>query len=615
MLTLIDSAKVNSAGQYISVDGRPLASGRGIARDITKMYKNHFRSANSNDKESAAVNDLFLCLQIQCPPGSYDVNIEPAKDDVLFEDPQQILCLAKELFCNVYGDSIESVESKKSSDKGKEKAAYNDGFELLMARKSPPPAAQLHSTNDNQRPPSIIPPEIERPFSNGSRSSLSTVRPRDNHSQGSSKANRDLEALNPWSMTMLNTPSRSPANARAGPSTVPVLTNTAQREPIRAGFHDQTSPVSSSSSAAPSPSVSNAISNSASISPTDSRHSPLVEQNTQTSPTPSVQSDLRRQRERDRERYGNGALDTWFQRITQPSLHQNEEAGPESEAEPSLTQLAQERFGSPDQTPCESLDDTAEIFTQNSIENTQTTSAPSQPLTQDLGSLKEPNRLPQISNRRQELPILERWSAVLHQSETEESPGLEQALDFEHRKKEATFKRREEMRNCLGPSSSAKSPHHSRYMLARAALNNNGDQSHTSAAPEMPPKSALNPLDPRAYLMRQNDQQGSSGDDKTRRVRTSKLPLEKVPEDQNLYDVCLMLPLHAGVLSNTMRENMKHDLYTQCGTEAEAFSASYPGSVLDLWKDRLSYLISKNYETESCPDFDFSAIQHLHGSD
>ena len=115
--------------------------------------------------------------------------------------------------------------------------------------------------------------------------------------------------------------------------------------------------------------------------------------------------------------------------------------------------------------------------------------------------------------------------------------------------------------------------------------------------------------------MRQNDQQGSSGDDKTRRVRTSKLPLEKVPEDQNLYDVCLMLPLHAGVLSNTMRENMKHDLYTQCGTEAEAFSASYPGSVLDLWKDRLSDLISKNYETESCPEFDFSAIHHLHGSD
>lgn len=409
-------------------------------------------------------------------------------------------------------------------------------------------------------------------------------------------------------MTRLNTPFRTTVKAKAGPSTVPILMNTADREPVRTRYDNQTS-TASTSSAVPSPSASNAISSSNSTSPTDSRPSPLVEQPSQTSPTPSNQSDLRRQRERDRERYGNGALDTWFQRITQPSLNQNEEAAPESEAEPSLTQLAQDRFGSPDQTPCSFLDDTRDIFTQNSIDDTQATPAPSQPL------IKEPDRPPQITNRRQELPVLERWSARLHQSETQQNPDLEQALDFEHRKREATLKRREEMRSCIAPSSSAKSPHHSRYMSARAALNNNVDQSQSSVASETPPKSALNPYDPRAYLIRQKDQPESSSDGKTRRVQTSKLPLEKVPEDQNLYDVCLMLPLHDTVLSNTVSENMKHDLYTQCGTEAEAFSASYPESVLDLWKYRLSDLILKNYETGSCPDFDFSAIDHLQESD
>lgn len=555
-------------------------------------------------------------MQIQCPPGSYDVNIEPAKDDVLFEDPQQILSLVKELFRDIYGDPVEPVENKKSSDKGKEKTTYNDGFELLMARKSPPPSAtQLHNTKDSPKSSSIIPPEIfEKPFSNGSRSSLSKARPRDNYSQGSPTTDRDLEALNPWSMTKLNTPFRTPVKAKAGPSTVPILMNTADREPVRTRYDNQTS-ITSTSSAAPSPSASNAISSSISTSSTDSRPSPLVEQPSQVSPTPSTQSDLRRQRDRDRERYGNGALDTLFQRITQPSLHQNDEAGPEGETEPSLTQLAQERFGSPDQTSCSSLDDTGEIFTQNSIDDTQTTPAPSQPLPQDLESLKEPDQPPQITNRRQELPVLEKWSARLHRSEIQQNPDLEQALDFEHRKREAILKRREEMRSCIAPSSSAKSPHHRRYMSARAALSNTADQSQISVASEMPPKSALNPYDARAYLIRQNDQQGSSSDGKARRIQTSKLPLEKVPEDQNLYDICLMLPLHDTVLSNTVSENMKHDLYTQCGTEAEAFSASYPESVLDLWKYRLSDLIVKNYETGSCPDFDFSAIHHLQESD
>lgn len=608
MLTLIDSAKVSNAGQYISVDGRPLASGRGIARDITKMYKNHFRSANSNDKVSTPISDPFLCLQIQCPPGSYDVNIEPAKDDVLFEDPQQTLSLVKELFCSMYGDSFERVDSKKPSDKGKEKTTFNDGFELLMARKSPAPSSTA-------QPPSIIPPEIfEGPFSNKSRNTLSKAKPKDNYSQDSPTAEQDLEALNPWSMTKLKTPFRTPMKARAGPNTVPILMHTAQGEPNITKPHNQISTESSRSSAAPSPSVSNAIPNSASTSPTDSRHSPLVAQPSQASPTPSAQSDLRRQRECDRERYGNGALDTWFQRITQPNLYQDDEAGPGSEAEPSWTQLAQERFGSPDPTPCDSLDDTGEIFTQNSIEDTQATPAPSQPLNRELGP-PEAGRPREITNRRQEMPVLERWSASLHQLETDENPDLEQALDFEHRKREAMLKRREETRNNILPSSSAKSPHHSRYISARAALNNNGDQSQDAISSELPPRSTLNPLDPRAYFMRQSDQHVSSSDGKARRAQTSKLPLEKIPEDQNLYDVCLLLPLHDGLLSNTMSENMKCDLYTQCGTEAEAFSAPYPENVFDLWRYRLSGLIAKNYDTESCPDFDFSAIHDLHESD
>lgn len=52
-----------------------------------------------------AVSDPFLCLHITCPPGSYDVNVEPGKDDVLFENASIILSAAEDLFKEVYGAS------------------------------------------------------------------------------------------------------------------------------------------------------------------------------------------------------------------------------------------------------------------------------------------------------------------------------------------------------------------------------------------------------------------------------------------------------------------------------------------------------------------------------
>jgi hypothetical protein len=35
--------------------------------------------------------DSFIGLNICCPPGTYEVNVEPSKDNVLFKDEQHIL--------------------------------------------------------------------------------------------------------------------------------------------------------------------------------------------------------------------------------------------------------------------------------------------------------------------------------------------------------------------------------------------------------------------------------------------------------------------------------------------------------------------------------------------
>ena len=68
-----------------------------------KLYKYYLKSLNT-ETATANVIDPFLCLNIACPPGTYDVNVEPAKDDVLFAKPDLILQLAKEHFTRFYGE-------------------------------------------------------------------------------------------------------------------------------------------------------------------------------------------------------------------------------------------------------------------------------------------------------------------------------------------------------------------------------------------------------------------------------------------------------------------------------------------------------------------------------
>ncbi|KAI0203959.1 hypothetical protein F4808DRAFT_394006 [Astrocystis sublimbata] len=83
---------------YLSVDGRPINAGRGIAKRLLSIYMEHLKSSTLlND-----VSDCFIRLDITCPPGSYDANIEPSKDNVLFSDEQVVLEAFRHLCNGVY---------------------------------------------------------------------------------------------------------------------------------------------------------------------------------------------------------------------------------------------------------------------------------------------------------------------------------------------------------------------------------------------------------------------------------------------------------------------------------------------------------------------------------
>lgn len=97
-----DASKIVNHGTFISVDHRPVSAVRGTFKQICKVYREKLKSSSLS---FADVKDPFLFLEISCPPGSYDANLEPAKDDLLFEDSTIVVETAKKLFASFYDTS------------------------------------------------------------------------------------------------------------------------------------------------------------------------------------------------------------------------------------------------------------------------------------------------------------------------------------------------------------------------------------------------------------------------------------------------------------------------------------------------------------------------------
>lgn len=94
-----DRERISAAGQFVSVDARPVSAARGTLKEIVALFKNRLSTASP---QLGSVRDPFLCMNIACPPGSYDPNIEPAKDDVMFDDPEAVKAAVGRLLDSFY---------------------------------------------------------------------------------------------------------------------------------------------------------------------------------------------------------------------------------------------------------------------------------------------------------------------------------------------------------------------------------------------------------------------------------------------------------------------------------------------------------------------------------
>ncbi|PLB50771.1 hypothetical protein P170DRAFT_381822 [Aspergillus steynii IBT 23096] len=596
-----DLTKINNSGQYLSIDGRPISTTRGIGQDIAKLYKSYIRTAAFRQETSATTTDPFLYLQIWCPDASYDVNIEPAKDDVLFENPHEVFALVEDLLHFTYG---EKESNEKQATKGKQPARNNGSFDLLLARRD----NESVSREKNDFRPAIAtdthrlvqPTPIARESSDSETNFSTNIQ-----TPGVSK-----EGLNPWSLTSFNAPTQRRNGVSSngnGPRITKYIPGRGFREWSQSSR--ETNRRGSATSILPSPSASSPESSCRSAvespSQTGSFHVPRISAS-RTPNQPGLQ----------KERNGSGdnteMLDRWIGRSTESSPSQTTVG----EARvPSLAQLARRRF---EQSPLNERSTSPVVSTAGPSGRTRDGSISSDVRLGDRGATDWEEMRNQ--QERDESLTPEGWSTGLQQLSQSNGSALEDALDFERRKKEAIQKRREQFKN---QPKNTNSPHLSRYLAARAALtsqpevpdpsedadnirSNNGAETQTLPHSAKP---ALGPFDPRAYLMRRRSSslQRASGS-KVRRINTAKLPLETIPNGEEMHDVGLKQPIDMACLSGEFKNLLTTDLYTQSGCEYEAFSGSdYPE--LEAWTHRLRSLITKRFNAEgSDVQFDFTSL-------
>lgn len=142
----IDISVISNTGQYLSVDSRPVSSAKGTLKQVVKLYKLYLKSLNIKTAATTLV-EPFLCLNIACPSGTYDVNVEPAKDDILFANPQFILQLVEEHFKNFYGELSTTITNTTTPESTSRKPD-----ELMLNRKSSPNKNLLYGVPPPARP-------------------------------------------------------------------------------------------------------------------------------------------------------------------------------------------------------------------------------------------------------------------------------------------------------------------------------------------------------------------------------------------------------------------------------------------------------------------------------
>lgn len=145
-------SKIAHQGAFVSIDARPVSSSRGTTNQIITGYKDRLRKSNSS---FAGVKDPFFCLNIKCPPDSYDPNIEPAKDDVIFNNSDIVIGVVDKLLKAYYPEAVQELQQAEPSKSARQQ--YGALPEQLLSRvESPTMVHENAPTSPIEEPPTNL---------------------------------------------------------------------------------------------------------------------------------------------------------------------------------------------------------------------------------------------------------------------------------------------------------------------------------------------------------------------------------------------------------------------------------------------------------------------------
>jgi DNA mismatch repair protein MutL len=576
-----DFSKIKGS-QFAAVDSRPISCARGIMKKIISSYKTYIRYSAAESCSDASKSP-FICLNIICPIGSYDPNIEPSKDDILFENEDHLICAAEKLFKAVYGDcaSTTNVLFQPSQKEGKE-------FDLLLARRKETgqigiPSLQLQcipETMDENRD-IMYPKERPSPQSDKQRrgfdavsgtarvsgqdfncagllSSPSTMEEIDVMNDDSVELESPLasrEILNPWVIAKMYTPATGKVH---GVSALASKSEATVSGVSKGTYHMQ--------------------------SPVQSIHVPRrTEKSSHVGRVPLSQGPL--------EHNSQQRIDLWMEQQYNANLGGGQITTIGAGIQQNGTQRLRENLESDLETLAPGKVPTVSpSVIWNSWRPLSTPK--SNAMTKSKASNK-PFVLPLITPHRrtqgtrgatQSIPEPDQFGLFTPCSPMTKipHPDVEDALDFERRKEIATRRLRKEMRNSRAEerrqSSVADSfqyPSHSQqYNDAIARIETSIDKRN---GPDLLDKSKekgverdLPHRDPRAYLMRRqksiaNYLAGPDQPPRLKRAKTMLLPFETIPETSKVHDLVHLMVLDLNFIKNSVAVLSQYDEFMRNG--------------------------------------------------
>jgi DNA mismatch repair protein MutL len=622
-------------GQYLSVDSRPVSHEKGTMKKIVALYKTYLKVGLGGASE---VRNPFVRMNITCPLGSYDPNVEPAKDDVIFGNESLVLDSFESFFRGYCGEQqvVSNSTSKASS------ANNLDNFDILLARR---PEAYRSPVDEYMDPPTDNPPsqalEFEvTPPPTGNVAPTKQVEEtlfvpdcEDTHVEADKSKrswgvdmSRDFDEVvtNPKGFVRDHNIPNPPAVNHREPST-PL--NPWIIAKMTAPVRSDVEPTSSCLESSPTNEV-------------DEDHHLLGrkaearENQGQLFPkSPSSQHHPRPQQRAPRRRYSNEIrLDPPTPNGSQLELarglrHRSEDCNSYSEQRQPATRDALchtadiARLGSQpnNHNPSEfgvELPDFNEQHLRRRPNDfvcarSITESFPiTPPATQRRGTTKQsskvnkpfsaPRRITGSSEPSDKLQqtMLPTFQGQLESPrERDTRSELEWAMEYEQSKEAASRTRREQLRLArkefksaegeASPGKARASPHKNRYNAAIAAL---GGETATINTEPQEPKTSLPPSDPRAYLMKhQNLNTHANPEEATKptrntRAKSAKLPLEKIPEHLKTHNLVLRLCTDPEAIRKSVDVCSLHDTYISRGRSEQGLELSM-AATKDLSRD------------------------------